>query len=227
MPPTPPNAIYSKKPKRARPVEGGQRRVVWIAIAVVTVVAVAAVIAIVATSGGSGTPKNVTLLQVQPVRISGPALPVPEAGAPDNAVGKSIPTIDGKTFGSRSIAIKPGKPTLIVVINRSDTDVEGEVKTIVQWHHGGNVPKSLNVVTLITGPGRATASTPVSSWLVDEEWPFPVLIDDANSSAAAALGVPVTPAVLLVDPTGTVKMRVIGAIPAEQLAQQISAQLGI
>jgi hypothetical protein len=204
----------------------GQRRILWVALGVV-VAAVVAVIVVVVATGDSGAPKRITLLQVQPVKISGEPLPVPEVGAPDNAAGKAVPRIDGRTFGSRSISIKAGKPTLVVAINRADPDVEAEVKALVQWHHAELTPTALNVVTLVTGPGRDTASDPVSSWLVREEWPFPVLVDDANSSAAAALGFLGTPAVLLVDKDGVVKYRVLGAIPIDRLVQELKDQLGL
>ena len=204
----------------------GQRRILWVALGVV-VAAVVAVIVVVLATGDSGTPKRITLLQVQPVKISGEPLPAPEAGAPDNAAGKPVPRIDGKTFGSRSISIKAGKPTLVIAINRADPDVEAEVKALVQWHHAELTPTALNVVTLVTGPGRDTASDPVSSWLVREEWPFPVLVDDANSAAAAALGFLGTPAILIVDKDGVVRYRVLGAIPIDRLVQELKDQLGL
>jgi hypothetical protein len=225
-------AKSSPQPNRTRATpanpsaSAGQRRILWIAVGVV-LAAVIAVIVVAVSTGGSDAPKDITLLQVQPVKISGNPLPVPEAGAPDNAPGIALPRIDGKTFGSRSISIKAGKPTLVIAINRADPDVEAEVKAIVQWHHSDQTPAALNVVTLVTGPGRDTASDPVSSWLVREEWPFPVLVDDTNSSAAAALGFLSTPAILISDKAGVVKYRVLGAIPVDRLVQELKEQLGL
>jgi len=205
---------------------GPQRRVLWVAVGVVIAAVIAVVVILVAT-GGADTPKKITLLQVQPVSISGDPLPTPEAGAPDNTSGRSVPRIEGRTFGSRRISIKPGKPTLVVAINRADPDVEGEVKALVQWHHADQTPEALNVVTLVTGPGRADASDPVSSWLVREEWPFPVLVDDENSSAAAALGLVATPGILIIDADGTAQYRVLGALPIDRLVQELKDRLGL
>ncbi len=223
---TPSSPKQQQRPLDAEQPAGPQRRVLWVAVGVV-VAAVIAVVVILAATGGSDTPKKITLLQVQPVTISGDPLPTPEAGAPDNGPGKSVPRIDGRTFGSRRISIKPGKPTLVVAINRADPEVEGEVKAIVQWHHAELTPEALNVVTLVTGPGRAGAADPVSSWLVREEWPFPVLVDDENSSAAAALGFVATPGILLIDTDGVARYRVLGALPIDRLVQEIKDQLGL
>ena len=204
---------------------GNQRRILFVALG--TVIAAVIAVVVVVSTGGSSTPKLITLLQVQPVRITGEPLPTPEAGASDNSLGKSVPRIDGKTFGSRSISIKPGKPTLVVAINRADADVQAEVEALVQWHHAYLTPEALNVITLVTGPDRDGAADPVSSWLVREEWPVPVLVDDAASSAAAALGFLATPAFLIVGTDGIVRFRALGALPIDRLVLELKNQLGL
>lgn len=204
-----------------------QRRVVLIALGVVVLAAIAAVVAIVTTRDDSPTTSSKDLKQVQSVEVVGEPLPSPQPGTSDNSVGLPVPQINGKTFGSRSISIKKGKPTLVIGINRADPDVQGEVEAIVQWHHAYLTPSKLNVVTVITGPGRDTATDPVSSWLVREEWPFPVLVDDAAGTAASALGFVATPGIMLVDPDGVVVFRVLGPLPIERLAQEIKERLGL
>ncbi|CAB4703288.1 MAG: hypothetical protein F2934_02935 [Actinobacteria bacterium] len=202
-----------------------QRRILLVALG--TVIAAVIAVVVVVSTGGSGEPKFITLVQVQPVRIAGEPLPTPEAGAADNSLGRSVPRIDGKTFGSRSIAIKPGKPTLVVAINRADPDVQAEVEALVQWHHADLTPEELIVITLVTGPDRDSAADPVSSWLVREEWPFPVLVDDAASSAAGALGLLATPAFLIVGTDGIVRFRALGALPIDRLVLELKNQLGL
>lgn len=214
-----------QKQRSTRPANP-QARIMWITLSVIALAVVAVVIVIVATSssGGSG---DVTLLQVRPVAISGEALPDPEAGAPDNSAGKAVPRIDGKTFGGTSISIKPGKKTLVIGINRADADVQAEIDALVQWHHAYRTPEQLNVITLVTGPGRADAVEPASTWLLRSEWPWPVLVDDEASSAAAALGFLATPAILLIDEQGVAQYRVLGALPVDRLEQEINDRLGI
>jgi hypothetical protein len=97
----------------------------------------------------------------------------------------------------------------------------------VQWHHAYLTPEALNVITLVTGPDRDGAADPVSSWLVREEWPFPVLVDDATSSAAAALGFLATPAFLIVGTDGIVRFRALGALPIDRLVLELKNQLGL
>lgn len=210
----------------AAPVQSS-RRVLWISLGTLVIAAIGVAMVLIAVGGGSDDTFDGPLAQVQPVVVTGEPLPVPTAGTADNSVGLSVPRIDGKTFGGRSISIGSGDPLLVIVIDRNDVDVQAFVEDVVQWHHRDLTPVDLSVVTVVTGPGRETASDPVSSWFVREEWPWPYLIDDANSTAAAALGVPATPAVLLVDPRGTVRYRALGAIPSSQLAAKITAELGL
>jgi hypothetical protein len=201
--------------------------VLWISLGTIVIAAIAVAMVLIVVGGGSDETFDGPLVQVQPVVVTGESLPVPTAGAADNAVGLAVPRIDGKTFGGRSISIGSGDPLLVIVIDRNDVDVQAFVEDVVQWHHRDLTPAELSVVTVVTGPGRDTATDPVSSWFVREEWPWPFLIDDASGTAAAALGVPATPAVLLVDPKGTVRYRALGAIPSAQLAAKITAELGL
>jgi len=201
--------------------------VLWISLGTIVIAAIAVAMVLIVVGGGSDETFDGPLVQVQPVVVTGESLPVPTAGAADNAAGLAVPRIDGKTFGGRSISIGSGDPLLVIVIDRNDVDVQAFVEDVVQWHHRDLTPAELSVVTVVTGPGRDTATDPVSSWFVREEWPWPFLIDDASGTAAAALGVPATPAVLLVDPKGTVRYRALGAIPSAQLAAKITAELGL
>lgn len=206
---------------------GAQRRVVLIALGVVVLAAIAAVIAIVATRDGTATTSLDELKQVQPVSVEGTPLPAPVPGATDNSIGLMVPQVKGRTFGGREISIGRGKPTLVIGVDRADADVQAEVEAIVQWHHGELTPSDLEVVTVVTGAGREAAADPVSSWLVREEWPFPVLVDDAAGTAATSLGFVATPAILLVNPDGAVVFRVLGPLPIDVLAREIKERLGL
>jgi hypothetical protein len=208
--------------------ERSQRKVWWIALGVVGV-AVIAIITVVAALGGSTSKGPLTLTQVQPVTVTGAGLPELPAGTTDASPGRATPRIDGRTFGSRAISIKPGKPTMIVVIEPGDAgpDNLAQVSQLVQWHHANLTPDALNVVTVVTGPGRATAKDLPSTWLVRAEWPWPVLVDDEAGTARLALGMAKTPGIILVDASGVVKYREQGIVAPAELAKTITADLGV
>ena len=131
--------------------------------------------------------------------------------------------------GDGKISVKPGKPTMVVVIEPGSTgpDDLAQVTDLVLWHHAELTPAKLNVVTIVTGPGRATAKEPASTWLVRAEWPWPVLVDDEAGTAATSLGIVGTPSVLLIDAGGVVRYRSHGVVPAVEIAKSISVLLGV
>ena len=118
---------------------------------------------------------------------------------------------------------------MIVVIEPGSTAAENfdQVRQLVQWHHAGLTPAALNVVTVVTGPGRATAKDLPSTWLVRAEWPWPVLVDDDAGTARSALGITSTPAILLVDKSGVVRFRAQSVIAPKVLAATIAQDLGV
>lgn len=209
--------------------EQSSRKLWWISLGLAGVVSIAIIVVLAVTSGGSQKKGPLTLTQVQPVSVAGDRLPAFVVGSPDEALGRTVPRVDGSTFGSRPITVKPGKPTMIVVIEPGSTgpDDLAFVNDLVVWHHADLTPAKLNVITIVTGPGRAESKDPASTWLVRAEWPWPVLVDDEAGSAATALGIVGTPSVLLVDADGVVRYREHGVVPAVELAKLITERLGV
>src|SRR4029078_7003764 len=63
----------------------------------------------------------------------------------------------------------------------------------------------------VAAAGRDTLpNSPPSTWLEDEAWLFPTMVDSANSTAAAAYGLTGYPYFLLVDTQGKVVARAEG-----------------
>jgi len=229
--PPPPRPSQRPPSRRATSASSGSgsRPGWWIAIGVLAASVVVAVVVLVVINSGSGSssPAVINLVQIQPVTVSGTALAPLRVGQADQALGANAPRLSGRTFGSRSISLKPGKPTMVVVVSYGDTYSRSEVPQLVQWHHSGLAPFGLDVLTVVTGPGRTNPSDPPSSWLVREEWPWPVLVDDQAGSAAGALGASDSPQILLIDAHGVVRYRRSGLVAATDLAIAIHDNLGL
>lgn len=200
-------------------------RTVWIVVAVLAVAGIAAITLLVAGGGGSKGP--VTLVQVRPVTVTGTPLPAFTGTDPDPAVGTAVPRISGLSFGGTKISIGPGTPTLVLVISHTSADSLAEVPRLVLWHHADQTPVALHVVTVVTDTDAGQANYPPSSWLVREEWPWPVLADDEQSSAKAALGFGDLPGFVLIDPQGIVQYRGSGQLPIADLVSLLAQRLGV
>ncbi|MDQ2689883.1 MAG: hypothetical protein M3Y29_06380, partial [Chloroflexota bacterium] len=85
------------------------------------------------------------------------------------------------------------------------------------------VPEGVEVVTISTSINQAQPNYPPSAWLEREGWTAPTLIDDANSSALAALGMTSFPGFVFVDADGNVVMRTTGEIPVETWRQALAS----
>ena len=223
--------MNTPRPRPQRGIKASMRRkrrsrAVWIVVGLVGVGAVA-LLTVVAASGGTKNTGAVTLVQIQPVKTSGTRLATYTPGAADPAVGTPAPRLDGKTFGSNPISVKPGRATMLVFIAHPNADSTTEVPNLVLWHHAGSAPGALDVVGVVTGPGRDNPKVPPSSWLVDNEWPWPVLVDDSSFTASTTYGFTTYPAFALIGTDGLVKYRGTGVISAVELAKLIRTNLGV
>ena len=68
----------------------------------------------------------------------------------------------------------------------------------------------IDVTAVATGTNADAANYPPSAWLKREDWPFPVMADSADGTAANAYGLSAYPYFVLVDADG----KVAGAAPA-------------
>ena len=192
----------------------GGRPVVAIAIIVAIVIAVAAIIAIAATSGDDSDTEG--LSQTQDVDISGAALP-PLTDGDDPAIGLPAPSISGQSFDGTPVRVELGQPTMLVFLAHWCPVCQREVPELVAWEAAGGVPEGVQVIGVATAADSGAPNYPPSSWLADEGFPFPVIVDDDAQSLATALGLPGYPYYVLLDENGRVVARGSGQVPPEEL----------
>jgi thiol-disulfide isomerase/thioredoxin len=207
-------------------------RAILIIATVVVVVVVLGVVAITVTSSGddddSGGSTTTAVSQFGTVTVTGD--PLPQGEAPDDPdVGKQVPTITGADYTGKPVSIEPGKdgPLMIVVMAHWCPHCNAEVPKLVAWQQSGKVPAGLNVVGVSTAARDNAPNYPPSSWIADTmKWPWPVIADDEQQTAAAALGTTGYPFVMFVDAQGKLMFRVAAELSIDdiqQLADQAAA----
>ena len=200
----------------------------WIGVgAALTLVVVIA--AIIAFAGGDST-KTVTSLpteveEFRPVIVTGAALPTMPEGD-DPAVGIQAPQLDGSAFDGSAITIKPGEPTLVVLLAHWCPHCQREVPRLVQWNNEGGVPEGVQIVGISTATDSQKPNFPPSAWLANETFPWPVLVDSAKQEAANALGLSGFPTFVFLDAEGKVLFRTSGEVEMSTLREMIVDTMG-
>jgi cytochrome c biogenesis protein CcmG/thiol:disulfide interchange protein DsbE len=215
--------------QRASQAAAAQRRnrmFLWGGLAVVVVIAI--VVAVVAGAGGSGSDSaSATKYEVAPVKVSGVSLPPYDATQrPDPAVGKTIPTVTGRSvYDGGPVTIGPdsgGKPQLILFVAHWCPHCQREVPLLAGLAKDG-VFDGVDVSTVATATSENAPNYPPSAWLKREDWPFPVMADSPNNTAAQAFGLSAYPYFVLVHPDGTVAGRGTGELPEDEIKANIKA----
>ena len=179
------------------------------------------VVAVVASRGAGhdGVPAGVQ--QVRPVSVSGTALPVLGDGA-DPAEGVVIPEVDGKDFAGDPVALRrDGVPKLIVFLAHWCPHCRNEVPVITGWLADKGAPEGVELLSVSTAASVDRPNYPPSTWLDQEGWTLPALVDDADGTVARAYGLSAFPFFVAVDAQGEVVARGSGELDVEALEHLI------
>lgn len=196
---------------------------------VVAVAAVAAIVAVVASRGGGDDDGAFSDAPVfGTVTVEGRALP--EGEYPDDpSVGSPVPTLRGQDYAGNETEIVPGEdePLMIVVMAHWCPHCNDEVPQLVEWGESGDVPDNLQVVGVSTAATEGRDHFPPAEWIAEDMgWDWPVIADDADQTAARALGTTGYPFLMFVDADGNLMLRVAGELPIEEvqrLADEVAA----
>jgi cytochrome c biogenesis protein CcmG, thiol:disulfide interchange protein DsbE len=193
-----------------------------IAAVVIVVVAIAGLVAVLATQGGDDDADgDITYGEVQ---VDGTPLPTGQ-GPQDPSIGTTVPTITGTDYSGKPVTITPGKdgPLMIVVMAHWCPHCNNEIPKLVEWGKSGNVPDSLKVVGISTAAASGAPHFPPHEWLTSVGWEWPVIADDEDQTAAAAVGTTAYPFLMFVDAKGQLMFRISGELPIEDVQQLADA----
>jgi cytochrome c biogenesis protein CcmG/thiol:disulfide interchange protein DsbE len=189
----------------------GRGPLIALVVAAVVVVSAAVAVAVTRNSDDAGP-------QTFPVAVTGTPLPqFPKSGT-DTAVGRTIPTLTGRSlFDGSPLTIKStGRKLLVVMLAHWCPHCRKEVPVLVQWLASNQKPAAL-VMAVSTGVSKSLPNYPPSQWLKDAHWPAPVLADSSGDDAASAYGLVYFPYLVLVGPDGKVLARTTGELTVDQL----------
>jgi thiol-disulfide isomerase/thioredoxin len=185
----------------------------WAIGAGVVLVALVGAIVIAATRGDDLAADPAAIVETNAVVIDGAALP--ELAGADTALGAPAPTATGTGFdGLRVDLLADGEPTVIGFFAHWCPVCQQEVDELSDHLRDGGLPDDVRVVAVSTGVRSDNTNYPPSAWFADEQWPAPVLLDDADNSLAEAYGLPAFPFWAAVDSDGRIVARLSGAIGA-------------
>jgi thiol-disulfide isomerase/thioredoxin len=205
----------------------------WLVVLAVAIVAVIAAVVAFAAAGGdesSGTGDaqsgSAAARETGSVTVAGTALPRYSGPRNDNAVGDTIPTLTGESFDGSKVTIGPtgttGTPQVVLFVAHWCPHCQAEVPRIVDLAKDGAFD-GLGVSTVATGTNPNYPNYPPSEWLASADWPFPVMADSPQSTAAEAYGISAYPFFVFVDGDGKVAGRATGEISPDDLTQILDA----
>jgi hypothetical protein len=176
----------------------------------------------IGTIAGSRSPA-----EVQPVQVTGAALPVPVAGSPvDPAVGMPAPRIAGYGFDGRPLRIDPaGGRKLVMIVSPDCESCTVDLVNMMSWRQQGRAPEGLEVWTVSSGSKPGSANDPPSEWFKGKGWNFAVIADSADGAAVKAYGVSAFPTLLMIDEQGNVVHRMTGPVDVDQLDSALATYL--
>ncbi|MEY3805896.1 MAG: hypothetical protein RIR69_708 [Actinomycetota bacterium] len=199
----------------------------------VVVVALAATIAI-GLSSGTSAPRvddgNSAIItgQFQEVNVDGELLPpLPEDGD-DPARDTPAPILNGYDFRGNPITINAAndtRDTLLVFLAHWCPHCNDEVPKLIDWREKGLIPDNLRVVGITTGSRNDAPNWPPSDWIEEKKWPFEVLADSEQQTAALAYGVSAYPFMAVVNADGVLKTRFSGVVEPTALTEIVTAAL--
>jgi len=219
--------MNSKPAPRKKKTQSGNATF-WIGATIAVVVGAAAVVAI-SMSGSSDDAASDDIQNFGTVTVAGEPLPVNTGAANDPAIGMTAPVLTGEGFTGNVVTTAPGAPTLLIYLAHWCPNCQAEVPKLVEWYESGGVPDSLDVIAIATQVDPTLPNFPPSQWLTREGFPslWPVMLDDAQGTAANAMGADGWPYFVLLDADGKVMVRRSGQIEVEELNSIIGTALSL
>jgi len=197
--------------------------------AVIVLILVIAGIVVLATgsddadSGAAGD----SVEQTRPVEMVGEALPEYDASVADPAIGMASPVVTGEQFDGTAISIggPADGPTLLVFLAHWCPHCNAEIPELIELEEAGAIPEELGVIGISTAAASDRPNYPPSEWIVEKGWPWPTMVDNAQSDAFLDFGGSGFPFLVMLDADGTVLARQSGESTAEQIKLWIDTAL--
>jgi thiol-disulfide isomerase/thioredoxin len=180
----------------------------------------------VAPSASGGAPGASDPGAAKEPKIAGDALPQFQGADGDDAVGMTVPTVEGSDFTGKAVSITAGgRPKVIVFLAHWCPHCQAAVPLLQTWVSAGGVPEGVELVSVATGIDPSRPNYPPEAWLQRERWTVPVIADPSNT-VAQAYGLPAYPFWVFVGADGKVAARTVGELTIPDLESAIGRLSG-
>lgn len=169
------------------------------------------------------------VLQVSPaLGVEGAPLAPFESADADPTVGSAAPVITGQQFDGSDITIggPSSAPTMLVFLAHWCPHCNDEIPELVSLRDAGSLPTDLDIIGISTAANETRDNYPPSDWIVEKDWTWPVLADQADSLAIQLYGGTGFPFTVMLDADGNVLGRKSGNESADQIKSWIETTLG-
>jgi len=160
------------------------------------------------------------------VTITGNPLPAMQSGMQDQSAGLPVPGLSGiDTSGAEVAFSADGRAKIILFVAHWCPHCQDEIPVVRDWLAGDPLTDDIDLYTVATFTDPTRGNFPPTTWLEQEGWTAPVILDDENSSAARSFGITAVPAWVFVWEDGTVAFRGTGKPDAAGLDAVVATLL--
>jgi thiol-disulfide isomerase/thioredoxin len=103
-----------------------------------------------------------------------------------------------------------GRPKIVLFVAHWCPYCQAEVPVVREWVAAGEVPDGVDVYSVSTLTEFGRANYPPRPWFEREEWNVPLIVDDAQETAAKAFGLNAVPFWVFIGADGTIAGRAAG-----------------
>lgn len=179
-------------------------------------------------TGGNTPAAGITLPQADPndpdafgqVEVTGAILPR-FSGETDPAVGLPAPELSGFDFEGNVVEItNDGRAKVILFVAHWCPFCQQDIPVVRDWFDTAELPDDVDIYSVSTLTEFGRSNYPPRTWLEQEGWNIPLIVDDDLDTAARAFGLNAVPFWVFIDTDGTVTGRHAGGgVPAEALTE--------
>lgn len=170
------------------------------------------------TAPTTPAPPGPDVLAYGAVTVTGSPLPAMQSGAADMSAGLPLPGLAGIDIdGGASSFESDGRAKIILFVAHWCPHCQDEIPVVRDWLQSDALPEGIDLYTVATFTDPSRGNFPPTTWLQQEGWTSPVILDDQDSTAARAFGITAVPAWVFVWQDGTIAFRGTGKPDAAAL----------
>ena len=154
--------------------------------------------------------------------VSGTALTAfPSSESIDfTAAGQVAPDVVGKNYDGSVVTItNDGTAKAIVFLAHWCPHCQAEVPRVQQWLNDGGGVEGVDIYSVSSAINSGRPNYPGSTWLENENWTVPVVVDDQQNTVLSAYGSGGFPYWVFLNADGTVAVRTAGELSIAQLEE--------